>query len=117
MRAFLWTHWQGRRGARLDATFYTLEGDPTSNTYLMSKNKKGVLSFRVQSVSLVAAQLPRHRRPRKVNSMRNYNVIDRIELGSKNPEKAGAISDAEQRAPGSYWLRLRNTRTKQTDLF
>ena len=117
IRAFLWEHWKGRRLARVTATFYTIEGDPTTSKFLVEPDTKGRWQIRIDSVSRIAALLPKGKRPRRMISHEVYDEINRVDVDSTSPESYKTLSENEVRDGRSFKLRLRNSVTRSKQIF
>ncbi|HEV2495307.1 MAG TPA: hypothetical protein VG204_19790 [Terriglobia bacterium] len=48
IRGFLWTHWHQHRLGKLVATWYSKEGEPTTYTYFVEPDEKGVWQIKGQ---------------------------------------------------------------------
>lgn len=116
IRGFLWEHWKQRRVGRVTATFYTIEGDPTSSTFFIEPDTKGCWSIRVESVSTISALLPKGRRPRYETTKDSYDAVERIEAIGGSPATSTPIPEQDARQPQTYKLRLKNTRTNSVQI-
>jgi hypothetical protein len=102
IRDFLWEKLVGRQSAQLRATFFTIEGEPTSYTfYTESRNGEKPC---VRADILSQYPTPPHTKKRKpVVMSRRYCEVFRLDVVS-----GLRIPNDEDRAPKTYKLRLRD---------
>jgi hypothetical protein len=101
IRSFLWDHWANERKGELEATAYTIEGDPTTYTFLIESDAKGKWCIRAKSESIIAALLKPTEKPRRETQEVRYYVIERLDTGTGK-----VIPKEEKRSPETYKLRL-----------
>lgn len=111
IRSFLWEHWKEKRRGLVTATFYTIEGDPTTSCYFVEPDAKGAWHIRIDSESIISAMLPKGRKPRREISRDSYDEVDRIEKTSENAANPIVVAKQEVREPQTFRLRLRNKKT------
>ena len=116
IRSFLWEHWKEQRRGLVTATFYTLEGDPTTSRYFVEPDAKGAWHIRIDSESIISAMLPKGRKPRREITHDTYDEIDRVEASGGGPTLIPIPKD-EVRQPQMYQLRLKNSRTNSVRIF
>src|SRR6185295_2089512 len=117
IRGFLWEHWKERRLGLVKTTFYTIEGDPTFSTSFVEPDAKGHWQITVYSKSIISALLPKRKKPRRVATHDEYNLVDRIEVTDGDAALSVPIPEEEVRQPQTYKLRLRNSRTNSVRIF
>jgi len=117
IRGFLWEHWKQRRLGLLKATFFSIEGDPTSSSFYVEPGDKNSWRIKIESESIISALLPKGRKPRREITHENYDEIDRIEATSGISAPLILIPVQAIRQPQTYKLRFRNRRTHSLRIF
>jgi hypothetical protein len=117
IRSFLWEHWKERRLGVVNATFYTIEGDPTISTSFVEPDANGCWRITVESESIISALLPKGKKPRREITQDDYDVIDRVEATGESSAPSIPVAEQELRQPQTYRLRLRNSRTNSVRIF
>jgi hypothetical protein len=107
IRSFLWEHWKEQRRGLVTATFYTIEGDPTTSCYFVEPDAKSAWHISIDSKSIISAMLPKGRKPRREITHDTYDEIDRVEANGSGPTLIPIPKD-EERQPQTYRLRLKN---------
>jgi hypothetical protein len=110
IRAFLWEAVTQNRSAELRATFYTLEGEPTSYIFYIAKTDSPPGCIRADITSQQSSSASREKRSKPSKTSLQYCQIVRLEAatGARIPEK-------QRREAGTYRLRLRD-RSKNQEL-
>jgi hypothetical protein len=103
IRRFLWDHWKKRQTGELEATFYTIEGDPTHYHFLVAPDEKGRWVIRSKSVSTVSQLLKPGQKPKREAKVVIYSVVQIID-----PETNKPIRDGRQSLPNAFRLLLIN---------
>jgi hypothetical protein len=103
IRGFLWEHWKKQRPGELQATFYTVEGDPTSYTFFIENDGKGHWVIRAKSDSQLSALLPPGHPPKHETATVLYSVVERIDPATKK-----TVPPNQVLLPEAYRLRLRS---------
>ena len=104
-REFVWQQWSKQRRTKVTATFYSIEGDPTTSTYYIEPDKSGGWHIFVESESeccwSYAMQKPKKKRERR-KSTETYTDLERVQAvqgkdgfipkveGSSNRQKVAA---------------------------
>lgn len=102
IRGFLWDHWSEDRPGQLQATVYTVEGDPTTYIFFVEKDSKGHWCIRAKSESVVAKiPEPGETRSHEMKEV-TYYEIERLDSESNKP-----IPREEKRQPDKYRLQLK----------
>jgi len=104
VRNFLWDHWAAQRPGQLQVTAYTIEGDPTTWTVFVERDKKNHWRVRAKWESIQAALLQRGQKPIRKTGETAYYDVERTDSVSGQ-----AIPKEQKRQPESYKLRLRAT--------
>ena len=122
-REFLWQQWSKQRRTKVTATFYSVEGDPTTSTYYIEPDESGRWHIFVESESeccwTYAMQKPKKQRERRRYS-KTYNYLERVqEVQDKNGIflKWKSIPVEKQLSPSSYMLRLKNAGEESLSVF
>ncbi len=115
IRGFLWEHWKERRRGQVIATFFSIEGDTTSSNFFVEPGAKGCWRITIESETMVAALLPKWKKPRAEITREDYDEIQRVE--SRKDTRLIPIPDGEVRQPQTYRLRLRNSFTNSVRTF
>jgi nuclear transport factor 2 (NTF2) superfamily protein len=122
-REFLWQQWSKQRRARVTATFYSVEGDPTISTYYIEPNESGQWHIFVESESeccwTYAMQKPKKQRERRKYST-TYSGLERVqEVQDKNGIflKWKLVPEDKQLPPQSYMLRLKKGDEESLNVF
>ena len=112
-REYLWQKWSNQRRTKVTATFYSIEGDPTTSTYYIEPDESGRWHIIVESESdccwFYAMQKPKKKRERRkfsetyTNLERAQEVLD----GNGLFLKWKTIPTDKQLSPQSYMLRLK----------
>jgi hypothetical protein len=103
IRAFLWEKVTHHESTQLRVTFYTIEGDPTTYQFHAenSDDKKWCLSA---DIVIEHPSQPHKKKAKREVISHSYCEVFRLDVGS-----GLRISDAEDREPKTYKLRLRDT--------
>jgi D-aminopeptidase len=103
IRSFLWDHWASQRKGQLEATAYTIEGDPTTYTFFIESDASGKWCIRARSESIISALLKPTEKPRRETKELRYYVIERFDI-----ESGKVIPKEGKQSPEAYRLRLEN---------
>jgi hypothetical protein len=102
IRGFLWEHYDGKVPGKLEATFYTLEGEPTHYLFLVDAMPSGEWGIRA-TITMFRGD---YSRPKKKTTKtvveEKYCYVGRID-----PSSEKAIPIEEKRSAESYRLVLR----------
>jgi hypothetical protein len=111
MREFLWEHWKQKRLAHVVATFYTIEGDPTTHNLYIEPDENGhwhvVSEYKRECCWFYAMEKKKRKRERRKGTD-IYDTVERIEEIKNGKVTWKVISDGYRRAPSVYRIRLRN---------
>jgi hypothetical protein len=102
IREFLWEKFVSRQLAQLRATFFTIEGEPTSYTFHTERLNDKKWCVRADIVRQYPTR-PRVKKQKSVQTAREYCEVFRI-----NAVTGSRIPDDEERDPTMYKLRLRD---------
>ena len=103
LRDFVWQQWTQKRLAHVAATYYTIEGDPTTYNFFVEPdaNQSWHVVAEYESECCWNYGLEKPARPRKRESgVAQYDIVERT---------------ATPRERGGYKLRLRKTGARQKD--
>jgi hypothetical protein len=103
IRGFLWDHLQEHRLGQLQATVYTIEGDPTTYVFFVESDTKDRWYIRAKSESMLAALLKPGEKPRHETREVRYYDVERLDS-----ETNQVIPKTEKRQSHTYRLRLKN---------
>src|SRR4029078_502470 len=117
IRGFLWEHWKERRPGVVNDTFFSIEGDQPTSSFLVEPDAKSSWRISVESVSIISALLPKRRKPRREITHEFYDEIERLEATSENAPPSVPIPSHSIRQPQTYRIRFRNSRTNAIRLF
>ena len=112
VREFLWRHWNQREPSQLEATFYSLEGDPGRYRIFVKPDKKGRWQIIVEFEQIEAALLPPGEKPRRTTNKATYASMTRIKKDSDSRIAAEAEAD-----PSTYQLVLEGARNAKSLTF
>lgn len=101
IRGFLWEHLEGKVPAKLEVTFYTIEGEPTHYLFLVDSDQAGEWRIRSTVTMLRGDYAHPKRKPKQIVVQENYCHAGRIDPADKK-----AIPIEEKRDPKSYRLVL-----------
>lgn len=120
LRAFVWEHWSQRRLGRVTAVIYTVEGDPTTNTFYVEPNESGGWQVATEYESECCWFYGAEGKERKRETGKGaYNVVERVAGGGRDDKAEefqivwSVIPEGERRPPQTYALRLRKTARTQ----
>ncbi len=113
VRRFLWEHWQQRRFAHITTTFYSKEGEQNTTSFYIERDENG-------SWCVLALKLPSPPNGQLQDEQLSveakgecYDIIERIEAAKSKATAPKLIAEKAIRQPLTYWLWLRNARTKK----
>lgn len=118
IRDFLWQHWSDRKLGCVVATFYSIEGEPSTGSYCVEPDEKGVWHIAVSVKRTFIDRVPSSNQAatKKVNTdmleykadMLEYKAyyIDRVRVSANGIEKYGVLAESEVCPPELYRLRL-----------
>jgi hypothetical protein len=102
IREFLWDHYDGRMPGKLEATFYTIEGEPTHYLFFVDTGPTGEWGIRA-TISMWRRDYARHKKkPTQTVVEEKYCYV-----GRTDPSSEKAIPREEKRTAESYRLVLR----------
>jgi hypothetical protein len=109
LREFVWQHWREKRMGRVVATFYSIEGDPTTYTFYVKSDIDGrwrvVAEYETECCWFYA--MDKKKRKRKIKrGVEIYDVVVRLANGNSRADVTKEISEFESREPSGYRLRL-----------
>jgi len=104
IRTFLWEAVTQNRSAELRATFYTLEGDPTSYIFHTAKTDSPQVCIRADTTSEQSTSASREKRSGPSKTSLQCCEIVRLEAAT-----GARIPENQRREAGTYRLRLRDT--------
>jgi hypothetical protein len=111
LRMFLWEHWSQKRLGRVVATFYTIEGDPTTHNLYIEPLPNGhwriVSEYERECCALYALEKKKRKRTRE-RSVEVYDTVEWVEP-MKNGVAWRVILEGAPHERGTYRLRLRRT--------
>ena len=102
IRGFLWGHYDGKVPGKLDATFYTLEGEPTHYLFFVDVRPTGEWEIRATITMLRGDSARPKKKPTQTIVEEKYCYVGRID-----PSSEKAIPREERRSAESYRLVLR----------
>jgi hypothetical protein len=102
IRGFLWEHYDGKVPGKLDATFYTLEGEPTHYLFFVDAGPTGEWEIRATITMLRGDYSRPKKKPSQTIVEEKYCYVGRID-----PSSEKAIPREEKRSAESYKLVLR----------
>ncbi|MCA1625904.1 MAG: hypothetical protein LC768_05930 [Acidobacteria bacterium] len=120
-REYLWQQWSKQRRTTVTATFYSVEGDPTTSTYYIEPDESGRWHIAVESECCwtYAMLKPKKQRERRKYSA-TYSDLERVqEVQDKNGLflKWKEVPTDKQLAPQNYMLRLKKGDEKSPNVF
>jgi len=119
LREFIWSAWKTKRPSMVEADFYSVEGDPTTNHIFIEPDKKGNWRVRIWWQMWCCALDALSKPPRKMRRHRGtnvYTIVERWQIDRKTiPSLFGFryIPPDVPQPPNSYTLHLRADRSDQ----
>lgn len=111
VREFLWSHWHQRRLGHVAVTRYSKEGEPSTSSYFIEPDERGVWHIAVKiGRTLVDRGDSKSQRYESVE-YEAYSV-ERIEVPKGGLTQSAVIPEREARTPQSYRLALKDERGK-----
>ena len=111
LREFLWEHWSQKRLGRVVATFYTIEGDPTTHHLYIEPDENGrwrvVSEYESECCWFYAVEKKKRKRERR-RGVDVYDIVERVEEVRNGKVTWKVISQGERPEPSKFRLRLRN---------
>jgi len=108
IREFLWEHWSHKRLGQVVATYYNMEGEPTTCTFFVEPDVDGRWVIREECEYLWLRGARKGEEPPRTKRSRTYSSISRVELLDDNPAQAVPVPDQDDRPPDKYKLLLRD---------
>jgi len=102
IRGFLWDHFEGKVAGKLDATFYTLEGEPTQYLFVVDADPTGEWGIRATTSMWRSDLAHPKKKPTKSVVEEKYCYVGRID-----PTRNKMIPREEKRNAESYRLVLK----------
>lgn len=122
-REFVWQQWSKQRRTKVTATFYSIEGDPTTSTYYIEPDKSGGWHIFVESESeccwSYAMQKPKKKRERR-KSTETYTDLERVQAVQGKDGlflKWKVVPTDKKLPPQSYMLRLKKGDEESPNVF
>jgi len=122
-RQFLWQQWSKQRRTKVTATFYSIEGDPTTSTYYIEPDASGRWHIVIESESECCWSYAMQK-PKKQRELRKYiETYTDLERVQEIQDKTGlflkwkAIPKDKQLSPKSYMLRLKKEDKESPNVF
>jgi hypothetical protein len=109
LREFIWQHWHQKRWGRAMATFYTIEGDPSTYNFYIEATSEGrwrvVSEYEIECCWFYA--MDKKKKKRKVErGVDVYDVVVRIADVKSSGFGSEEIGESEIRESTLYRLRL-----------
>jgi hypothetical protein len=103
IREFLWNHWQQRRPGQVTITRYSREGEPSTSSYFVEPDEKGVWHI---AVKIDRTLVDRGGSTGQHQESVEYDAysVERIEVPHDGLKPRIVIPRDEMRAPQSYRL-------------
>ncbi len=111
IREFLWTHWYESRLGHAEVTVYSKEGEPSTVSYFVEPNERGLWRMAVR-VTRTRARRGESRKQRNESVEYEAFSVERIEAPKDGLKPRVVIPRDEMRAPQSYRLVLKDTEGK-----
>lgn len=111
IREFLWNHWQQRRLGHVMVTQYSKEGEPSTSSYLVEPDEKGVWHIAVKTDRTLIDRGGVKSQRRESVEYAAYSV-ERIEVPKDGLTPSVVIPEGETRTPQSYRLALKDEKGK-----
>lgn len=116
IRGFLWTHWHQHRLGKLVATWYSKEGEPTTYTYFVEPDEKGIWQINGQC---------KDQRPNPPGAPKGHYYVSREFVATSAerivPPPNGLVprivlTEEDARPPESYVLVLKDRDGKDVNI-
>lgn len=111
IREFLWNHWHQHRLGHLVATRYSKEGEPSTSSYFVELDGKGIWHIAVKIDRTLVDRGGSKSQYQKSVEYEAYTV-ERIEVPEDGLTQRVVIPKGETRSPQSYRLVLKDEKGK-----
>jgi hypothetical protein len=111
LREFVWRHWSQKQLGRVVATYYTIEGDPTTYNFFIEPDANGrwlvIAEYDSECCWNYALEKPKRKREH-TTGVTIYDIVDRV-VQTNNRSGWLSVTSADFRDSKSYSVRLRRT--------
>ena len=107
IREFLWNHWQQRRLGHVMVTQYSKEGEPSTSSYFVEPDEKGIWHITVKIDRTLVDRGGSKSQHQESVEYEAY-LVERIEVPKDGLTARVSIPEGEMRSPQSYLLALKD---------
>jgi len=106
-REFLWSHWHQRRLGHVMVTQYSKEGEPSTSSYFVEPDQKGIWHIAVKIERTLVEREGSKSQHQESVEYKAY-LVERIEVPKDGLTARVSIPEGEMRSPQSYLLALKD---------